>query len=561
MDFKLRAFIQRYPNAFHISVTAGSSLLSLSMTPSFIPLTFTLAMLLLYAPIFLHRPHRVGYTALLWVSITLCGAFARLAPTLDSLSTAGPSLAVLLGMSSSASALAIFAVFIEGFLRTRIGTAQAVLFPAIWTTIWAASSHMPLGRLTSWSPVWGTQAYSWTVPWVGPAGMDWLVAAWAVAISQSIGAWYMSNDIEELSTTSKTVSRSSGTSILAVILTALTIPALILSGSPLPINPAETNTGLTVGCALPKHKDTSPSLQDYITESKALPSTTTLVLWPEGAVSFDSVSERDAGFKYIQESIANASHGIYWAVSFEEKVPDPSDDSGRTSISRTGVAILSYSSDIHLRYYKRYLVPIAESFPLTPGSDPPLSYTLPLRRPKDVHKSTWSDRSIEVTASICLDFAMPSPFRDLDFRPALILAPARTWDPAIGIRMWEEAKQRANEIGSLALWCDGGKGGVSGVAGGGYNDFYQVGEGSWSRTVGLEYPFNPTRTVYARAGDAPVIAASWLFIIGPIGFWLMISQWSTLPRHLIQYVDRVIRKLRRPQAPAPHQSLIDFDSD
>ncbi|KAJ7492382.1 hypothetical protein FB451DRAFT_1218126 [Mycena latifolia] len=557
----LRNFIlQAYPNTFHISLIAISTALSLTLTASFIPLTLTLTMLLVYAPILLHRPHRFAYTTLLWIFITLCGSFARLVPTLDALSTAGTSVAVLLSITSFSSALAIFAIFLDVGIRMRTGTPQAVLFPAIWMTLWAAASHMPLGRLISWSPVLGIQSYSWMVPWVGPGGIDWLVAAWAVVISQSIGIWYMGNSEDEEVSTTKTTSSSSGTFILTVILAALTIPAFIISSSPLPVNPPETITQLTLGCALPPHHDTSPTLSDYIAESNSIHhTTTTLILWPEGAVSFRNATDRDAGFKHIQKSIGQ--RGTYWAVSFEETIPDPSDASNRTSISRTGVAILSDSSIHHPVYYKRHLVPIAESFPFTPGSSPPSSYTLALHRPKNVPKAHWgpSTRPLELTSSICLDFAMPSPFRDLDSRPALILAPARTWDPAIGARMWEEVKQRANEIGSLALWCDGGKGGVSGVAGAGYNDVYQVGEGSWSRTVGIAYPFDPTRTFYARSGDALVFAASWLFVIGPIGFWLVLAQYSKVAERLhgmgIKCFEWVTQNRRRTP---PAANLIDF---
>jgi hypothetical protein len=78
--------------------------------------------------------------------------------------------------------------------------------------------------------------------------------------------------------------------------------------------------------------------------------------------------------------------------------------------------------------------------------------------------------------------------------------------------MFREVQQRANEIGSLALWCDGGRGGVSGVAGGGYNEIYQVGAGSWVKTFGLPYP-DSTRTFYSRFGDAFVVTASWFFVI------------------------------------------------
>ena len=118
-----------------------------------------------------------------------------------------------------------------------------------------------------------------------------------------------------------------------------------------------------------------------------------------------------------------------------------------------------------------------------------------------------------MTASICLDFAFPSSFADLPSRPGLILAPAQTWERTVGYAMWLQAKQRADELKSIVLWCDGGEGGVSGVAGSGFNDV-QVGSGSFVRTVGIQHPFNHQKTIFARFGDSFLIIF-WLFVLLP----------------------------------------------
>lgn len=135
-----------------------------------------------------------------------------------------------------------------------------------------------------------------------------------------------------------------------------------------------------------------------------------------------------------------------------------------------------------------------------------------------MNKTDWAPapnytRPIPITTSICLDFADPSPFAELTSRPALILGPARTWDIAVGYAMWRQAKQRAEEVGSMVLWCDGGDGGVSGIAGGGFSDFTQVGLGSWVRTIGIQYPFNDQRTPFAYLGNAMVLLF-WVFAFG-----------------------------------------------
>jgi hypothetical protein len=136
--------------------------------------------------------------------------------------------------------------------------------------------------------------------------------------------------------------------------------------------------------------------------------------------------------------------------------------------------------------------------------------TISLVTPKDIPSTRWDPspshrRSLSITSSICLDFAFPGPFSNLTERPGLILAPARTWESSVGISMWLQAKQRAIELDSMVLWCDGGSGGVSGIGGGGFEEFTQVGSGSWVRTIGVEYPFNDKQTVYARFGDWTVL--------------------------------------------------------
>jgi len=80
--------------------------------------------------------------------------------------------------------------------------------------------------------------------------------------------------------------------------------------------------------------------------------------------------------------------------------------------------------------------------------------------------------------------------------------------------MWLQAQQRAAELQSIVLWCDGGEGGVSGVAGRGFSDVVQVGSGSFVRTIGIQYPFNDQKTYFARFGDS-VLTLFWIFLLVP----------------------------------------------
>lgn len=149
---------------------------------------------------------------------------------------------------------------------------------------------------------------------------------------------------------------------------------------------------------------------------------------------------------------------------------------------------------------------------MTAGTDAATETTLDW--PWTKHRKTRETRPIPITSSICLDFASSSPFGALPTRPALILASARTWHIGAGLAMWEQAKARAEEIGSTILWCDGGEGGVSGVAGvgAGAGEIIRVGQGSWQTTVAIPWPVVEERTMYAAGGDWMVLVMVWSLV-------------------------------------------------
>ena len=151
---------------------------------------------------------------------------------------------------------------------------------------------------------------------------------------------------------------------------------------------------------------------------------------------------------------------------------------------------------------------------MIPSDEEPKIYTLPLGPPSRTNKTDWAEapgytRPIPITSSICLDFASQTSFLNLDSRPALILAPARTWHPSVGLAMWNQARQRAHEVGSTILWCDGGEGGLSGVIGDGFEEPLQFGEGSWTKTIGLTYPFSERKTVFTWVGNFRAFLIVW----------------------------------------------------
>ncbi|KAG6867915.1 hypothetical protein C0993_009545 [Termitomyces sp. T159_Od127] len=476
------------------------------------------------------------------IAIAVAGALARTSPSLNALSSTGVSIAVLCALTLVTSILTIFIVYVDIRLGSFLDTwSRVTFFPALWSTLWfAVSSVSPIGRLSAWSPTEGGGYYSWMAPFFGPVGSDWIVAAWAVVLSQAIGTWYMGEDEEEegIATTAPASIQTSHSSqrksflLLTVILLVLAIPSLLLSNFPLAVVAGPEITPLSVGCVLPpyrRYKHHTLTLNDYIEESKKLTSSARFLLWPEGAVTFNSENELAEGLAKVR----NVTTGSVVGVSFVEDFGDP--NSGTSGSRRTGVALVSQeSASPELVYYKRHLVPT----------------------PKGMNKTDWVPegppytRPIPVTASICLDFAFPSLFTELESKPALILAPGRTWDIAVGLTMWQQIRQRAEELGTMILWCDGGDGGVSGIAGGGFEDFAQVGLGSWVKTVGIQYPFSERRTLnHWASGLAPVLLA-WFLVFGT-----KILSHAHFGAFKLENVSKVRNLFRRPEA-VPEGNLI-----
>jgi hypothetical protein len=306
-----------------------------------------------------------------WFSIALAGTVVNLSTAFRALSTPLTSLVVLAGISLLESFFPLLVVFLDANLSGRMQTAwaQIILFPAMWATLWAAiASVNPIGRLLMWSPVQGFASYEWLSHITGPAGIDWAVAAYAVVLSQGIGAWLMGpkdeNEGEEMiielehdkRPPSFRRSESRPALILAVIMAALTLPSFIVSNTPLPPSSSDT-TPLTVGCVLPssiydKHHTTT--LEDFIAASAQMTGARVLI-WPEGAVTFANPKERDAAFNKVREKVRGPAVG----VSFEEYMPVES--GGRVGMRRNGFALLAPNNSdgpaLTLIYYKRHLVP------------------------------------------------------------------------------------------------------------------------------------------------------------------------------------------------------------
>ncbi|KAH8102576.1 hypothetical protein BXZ70DRAFT_1063356 [Cristinia sonorae] len=551
MGRDIRASIVAHPAKTFLIVCPIIAFLSLSSTPAFVPIVALVTSLRLWAWVSIPRTdHKASQLAQVLL-VALASSAAQLAPTLEALSTPTTSLIVLTILSTTTSSIAFIPFFLSYYVRRVVNTpwAHLTVFPALWASTWGFMSQVsPLGHLASWSPVLGLGLYDWTREVFGQWGIDWITAAWAVVVSELLGDWLVAVDQQELDeqtqdllvdvdintlagtnptatdaterTRSRTpLSRSNGLWTLTVLLVALAGYSYVIPSLPIPPEAADT-TPFTVGCALPathtigKYVRT-PKLQDYIYETTTIQNQAPIVLWPEGAVRFDSPEEKLEAFKRIQEPMGK---GRYVGISFEDNIPPYLEDGiYHPAVRRNGFALLGYRGPPVMEYYKRHLVPIAESFDLTPGTEQPPIYTFELKNPKSYTRPEWAPapnytRPIPVTTSICFDFASSSSFTQLDSRPAIILAPARTWHLNIGMSMWEQAKARAKETGSVVVWCDGGAGGVSGVAARGHEEILQVGQGTWTKTIGLPWPFDQRRTAFVAGGQGMALGVAWSIV-------------------------------------------------
>lgn len=217
-------------------------------------------------------------------------------------------------------------------------------------------------------------------------GINWLVGAYAIVIAELVGAWFIGPVevfeshgplIPSLGLDSEprpikpATSQAHHTLFLSAALLALTAPSFF---SPtLPILPWSTSsTPLSIGCVLPHPSspdDGSSPLDRFITESKHLTGAR-ILLWPEGALRFESSVQREEALKRVQQEIKGPLVG----VTFTEPVPrDAGWEHAREGKWRNGLVLVGPDGPV-AEFYKRNLVPSMSinhripSHPLNPYS-------------------------------------------------------------------------------------------------------------------------------------------------------------------------------------------------
>ncbi|KAI0332031.1 hypothetical protein GY45DRAFT_1321587 [Cubamyces sp. BRFM 1775] len=369
----------RYPSRVYLSLAPVLALGALAPTPSFTPLVLLIALLRLHFNTII--PRRAWTSALFQiVLVSLATGLVNAAPSLHALSTPTTSLFVLAFLSLLATTVAAGTITAGYLVERAVNTpwTHDTIFPATWATAWALVERgSPVGQLATWSPVINLGGYSWLRQVGGQVAINWVVAAWAVIISDVVGQWIMgpaetktvlaeedllSDDLpaqHRIPSTSLAISaKTRRTVIMAALLFGLAAPSYIFTELPPPVNaPGVTSFG--VACAMPyRQKDGQPkgppSLDHYVSESRTLQSQAKIILWPESAVHFTQEGEREGALERIRPYINN---GTYYGIGFEEVVhADSPDGVWKRGMRRNGLVLLGWEGVVY-EYYKRNLVP------------------------------------------------------------------------------------------------------------------------------------------------------------------------------------------------------------
>lgn len=405
------SIIRQYRPSSPIIATTLIAATALQPSVSPLPLTLLLAGILIQTSrIAADGNRQTRHNLGLVLSLTLGGVAARIIPSLHALSTPSTSIVVLVAGSLTTSILYLVPALLYVITLTVPPSASSSerllsLFPAIWTTYIALISYWsPFGRIGTWSPVLSDQGtYSWLAPYFGAPGQDWLVSASAALLAQFVeqSGWMETNpseskarkissddhppliditeeieggrtafppyhddesdemtDVERQSPSStKSFSYRSSPqtrrtmAMLTATLIALAIPSYFNPSLPLPPQSDKT-IQLDLACILPQPaSEASPKtiFDHYLAESAKYGSLARIHLWPESAVRFENVRERDEGLKAVQ--LLAKVYKIWIGVGLEYTLP--AIEGGKR---RNGIAIVG-PEGVALEYYKHNLVP------------------------------------------------------------------------------------------------------------------------------------------------------------------------------------------------------------
>lgn len=122
---------------------------------------------------------------------------------------------------------------------------------------------------------------------------------------------------------------------------------------PLPISSGGT-VPLGLACVLPTITPKEQPIYSYLNETIRLAPLARIVLWPEGAVVFDSLRDREDKLEEVRKVASR--NGIFIGVSFTEPALEPMRTQYARHKMRNGIVLVNATGPVY-EYYKRNLVP------------------------------------------------------------------------------------------------------------------------------------------------------------------------------------------------------------
>lgn len=366
----IRRTLTTHPDIVYPSIALLLSVFALEASPPTIPLILLLGTVIVHATVVARRRNALASSTFMVVSLAVGSTLANLSASSTALSSgAAASLGISIVKGAVSSTVVLIIVTVRtSFLRYSSLTSpwlRLSLFPTIWACAWVlVSTASPVGRLGTWTPL-AEGYYSWSRPFVGFAGVDFIVAAWAELGAAAFGQWVQGDDETDLDEPlvqladdeeqEEAEAPNRWPNLLpAGFLLLLSIPSFFQNPLPLPAH-SESTTPLAVSCVLPPPSLANSPKTDYsryMAETKALAGRARVLLWPEGAVSFENHAVRE---NLIKTEVMNVTKGlgVWVGVSFEE--PDPKVPA-HSQRRRNGMVLVGPEGQI-FEYWKRNLVP------------------------------------------------------------------------------------------------------------------------------------------------------------------------------------------------------------
>lgn len=263
---------------------------------------------------------------------------------------------------------------------------------------------------------------------------------------------------------------------------------------------------IKAGCVLPPQNGKEITIDMLLSSTKTLASQgNKLILWSESAINLSSINE----FQNLLSQVKNITKQYKFILGLTYSMPINNSNKKANMLS-----LIDHEGNIIFDYQKTHPVILAESYSIQPGDGilPLSNVDVPLRH----HNKKELTIPLKMSGAICLDMDFPELLKQVS-NADIVLSPAQTWSPLIGLQHLKMAATRSIEQKINILRCDAG--GVSGFVDNNgrirhwqpryiFND---------TEIFSIEIPFEEnekTNTIYSYLNDWPfIILSSIVFIL------------------------------------------------